>query len=149
MPAVEASALEKHRNSSVSATSAALMKRNGRSASAFPQPLQRHETDDIKEEPTMIVHPEPSAIIPDRRIYERRESGVRSYARSMPRQFVRAQGVWMHDSNGGRYLDFLSGCSRSEEHTSELQSLMRISYAVFCLKKQMINNEFTSTHKRK
>ncbi|HEY9578358.1 MAG TPA: diaminobutyrate--2-oxoglutarate transaminase [Rhizorhapis sp.] len=59
----------------------------------------------------MIVHPEPSAIIPDRRIYERRESGVRSYARSMPRQFVRAQGVWMHDSNGGRYLDFLSGCS--------------------------------------
>src|SRR3546814_5238103 len=28
-------------------------------------------------------------------------------------------------------------CSRSEEHTSELQSLMRISYAVFCLKKQM------------
>src|SRR3546814_4640780 len=27
-------------------------------------------------------------------------------------------------------------CGRSEEHTSELQSLMRISYAVFCLKKQ-------------
>src|SRR3546814_3151489 len=27
-------------------------------------------------------------------------------------------------------------CPRSEEHTSELQSLMRISYAVFCLKKQ-------------
>src|SRR3546814_2484085 len=29
-----------------------------------------------------------------------------------------------------------SRCSRSEEHTSELQSLMRISYAVFCLKKK-------------
>src|SRR3546814_7308083 len=29
---------------------------------------------------------------------------------------------------------------RSEEHTSELQSLMRISYAVFCLKKKKINN---------
>src|SRR3546814_7173985 len=28
--------------------------------------------------------------------------------------------------------------SRSEEHTSELQSLMRISYAVFCLKKKII-----------
>src|SRR3546814_6488776 len=28
------------------------------------------------------------------------------------------------------------GISRSEEHTSELQSLMRISYAVFCLKKK-------------
>src|SRR3546814_3486005 len=32
--------------------------------------------------------------------------------------------------------------SRSEEHTSELQSLMRISYAVFCLKKK--NNEHTT-----
>src|SRR3546814_5594892 len=29
----------------------------------------------------------------------------------------------------------LTSCVRSEEHTSELQSLMRISYAVFCLKK--------------
>src|SRR3546814_1168334 len=32
---------------------------------------------------------------------------------------------------------------RSEEHTSELQSLMRISYAVFCLKKQ--KNKITNT----
>src|SRR3546814_3085400 len=30
----------------------------------------------------------------------------------------------------------VTSCSRSEEHTSELQSLMRISYAVFCLKKK-------------
>src|SRR3546814_1286688 len=30
--------------------------------------------------------------------------------------------------------------SRSEEHTSELQSLMRISYAVFCLKKKKTKN---------
>src|SRR3546814_8420470 len=30
--------------------------------------------------------------------------------------------------------------ARSEEHTSELQSLMRISYAVFCLKKKKDNN---------
>src|SRR3546814_5194065 len=30
--------------------------------------------------------------------------------------------------------------SRSEEHTSELQSLMRISYAVFCLKKKTTHN---------
>src|SRR3546814_6258489 len=33
-----------------------------------------------------------------------------------------------------------SGWTRSEEHTSELQSLMRISYAVFCLKKKKKNN---------
>src|SRR3546814_2122709 len=33
---------------------------------------------------------------------------------------------------------------RSEEHTSELQSLMRISYAVFCLKKKKYHIHFTS-----
>src|SRR3546814_7004448 len=37
---------------------------------------------------------------------------------------------------------------RSEEHTSELQSLMRISYAVFCLKKKKYNtiNKLTHIH---
>src|SRR3546814_7903783 len=40
----------------------------------------------------------------------------------------------------------LSAC-RSEEHTSELQSLMRISYAVFCLKKK-INNKTYMNHKQ-
>src|SRR3546814_9921203 len=35
---------------------------------------------------------------------------------------------------------------RSEEHTSELQSLMRISYAVFCLKKKKKTNTETQTH---
>src|SRR3546814_13678465 len=37
---------------------------------------------------------------------------------------------------------------RSEEHTSELQSLMRISYAVFCLKKKnitLLNNKYEET----
>src|SRR3546814_4395951 len=36
---------------------------------------------------------------------------------------------------------------RSEEHTSELQSLMRISYAVFCLKKQKTNYVTTKTER--
>src|SRR3546814_4240085 len=35
------------------------------------------------------------------------------------------------------------GQQRSEEHTSELQSLMRISYAVFCLKKKKSENDNT------
>src|SRR3546814_7439825 len=34
---------------------------------------------------------------------------------------------------------------RSEEHTTELQSLMRISYAVFCLKKKKKSSEYTNT----
>src|SRR3546814_4635985 len=45
----------------------------------------------------------------------------------------------------GFFLDFIEiiFVVRSEEHTSELQSLMRISYAVFCLKTQK-NNEHQS-----
>src|SRR3546814_9301846 len=44
------------------------------------------------------------------------------------------------DPTGGDYLDLVAPdrreeAFRSEEHTSELQSLMRITYAVFCLKK--------------
>src|SRR3546814_10429735 len=35
---------------------------------------------------------------------------------------------------------------RSEEHTSELQSLMRISYAVFCLKKKRNNTKIRTQH---
>src|SRR3546814_7135295 len=40
-----------------------------------------------------------------------------------------------HDDGEDWFGDILASV-RSEEHTSELQSLMRISYAVFCLKKQ-------------
>src|SRR3546814_11117321 len=39
------------------------------------------------------------------------------------------------------------GQFRSEEHTSELQSLMRISYAVFCLKKKIKQKQKAYTHK--
>src|SRR3546814_4259786 len=42
-----------------------------------------------------------------------------------------------------RYIDDCLAGKRSEEHTSELQSLMRISYAVFCLKKK---TEMNNTH---
>src|SRR3546814_5993439 len=57
--------------------------------------------------------------------------------------------------NYGRWSPFiridgalvLDGLVRSEEHTSELQSLMRISYAVFCLKKKT-NNTSTTHHNR-
>src|SRR3546814_7373437 len=42
---------------------------------------------------------------------------------------------------GTGYVDCRLQCMRSEEHTSELQSLMRISYAVFCLKKKNQNNQ--------
>src|SRR3546814_4510440 len=44
----------------------------------------------------------------------------------------------------GVRIGFMVAPERSEEHTSELQSLMRISYAVFCLKKK-IKHRITAT----
>src|SRR3546814_2905524 len=49
-------------------------------------------------------------------------------------QYRNAEGI-KRRMNLGRF-----GVLRSEEHTSELQSLMRISYAVFCLKKKIKSN---------
>src|SRR3546814_10509175 len=60
--------------------------------------------------------------------------------------------TWRDDAHGsmqvvsgpiGRQRVHYEAPPRSEEHTSELQSLMRISYAVFCLKKKKI----TPSHK--
>src|SRR3546814_5328134 len=60
----------------------------------------------------------------------------RHLLRAAARQFVEGdvQHWWLPHSGG-----------RSEEHTSELQSLMRISYAVFCLKKKTILDTDRST----
>src|SRR3546814_8735438 len=59
----------------------------------------------------------------------RRPSGIRRRARDRERQHPAQAG---HDVRNPQAV----GGQRSEEHTSELQSLMRISYAVFCLKKK-------------
>src|SRR3546814_4359799 len=45
-------------------------------------------------------------------------------------------GQASYQSETVNFANALGGALRSEEHTSELQSLMRISYAVFCLKKK-------------
>src|SRR3546814_3612268 len=50
-------------------------------------------------------------------------------------QYGPGPNVEAYAKDGSSILGRLGG-SRSEEHTSELQSLMRISYAVFCLKKK-------------
>src|SRR3546814_9279922 len=47
---------------------------------------------------------------------------------------IKRQGIDYYCGSGN--CDTLPVLLRSEEHTSELQSLMRISYAVFCLKKK-------------
>src|SRR3546814_6588281 len=53
----------------------------------------------------------------------------------------------LDDETPSAYVERLARGKRSEEHTSELQSLMRISYAVFCLKKKITKNNNATTHK--
>src|SRR3546814_2040742 len=56
-------------------------------------------------------------------------------------------GTWRDNAYPGCACDVpshLYSYSRSEEHTSELQSLMRISYAVFCLKKKTHQNTYNT-----
>src|SRR3546814_2539780 len=55
-----------------------------------------------------------------------------------PRALARQPAAHFHPH--GPSARSRGGTKRSEEHTSELQSLMRISYAVFCLKKKKQNN---------
>src|SRR3546814_7124284 len=83
--------------------------------------LQSFEVEQFVFASTMLVH-KPTAT-PEERISEESPIGA-SWA--YPQSKVGTEAL-LHERHGN---------IRSEEHTSELQSLMRISYAVFCLKKK-------------
>src|SRR3546814_2446591 len=72
---------------------------------------------------------------------ERWSVGIKRQRRDLARHFAL---IWLDDLKHQlfRCVERL----RSEEHTSELQSLMRISYAVFCLKKNTQHNTITQSH---
>src|SRR3546814_5026908 len=77
----------------------------------------------------VLAHQEGAAGEPDRRVGD-----PRALALAVRRRHLRAVvGV---ATRRDASEDDERGKKRSEEHTSELQSLMRISYAVFCLKKK-------------
>src|SRR3546814_4318501 len=74
-------------------------------------------------------------------------STVRSRARSSsskPSRNGRSR-TWSRPRNRRSPATTATSAARSEEHTSELQSLMRISYAVFCLKKKNQKKRTTNT----
>src|SRR3546814_8016973 len=71
----------------------------------------------------------PSSRLPPTVARQRSPTTRRPTSRQITVEMVRT--TLEHAGNGGR--------DRSEEHTSELQSLMRISYAVFCLQKKNKN----------
>src|SRR3546814_4787797 len=63
--------------------------------------------------------------------------------RSISDDWFFSAGGFYREDDGVRDTQFPA--NRSEEHTSELQSLMRISYAVFCLKKKKTHSTHTTT----
>src|SRR3546814_7637007 len=91
-----------------------------------------------------------------------REAGLMDSTRNAPDSFL-SMGLRGTSAEAGRRDDMqrraqrmkfglLAVIVRSEEHTSELQSLMRISYAVFCLKKKkkkLINKKKNNTNDTK
>src|SRR3546814_4726433 len=73
----------------------------------------------------------------------------RAYAAKNPAAWFYEKPITLEDHQNSKWIQEpwlrLLDC-RSEEHTSELQSLMRISYAVFCLKKKTKCNIHTNYH---
>src|SRR3546814_986798 len=109
-----------------------------------------HQLQGIEQEPNVYMGPSATAMVRraeqvaarEGRAYEpvtavgQHNAGV--VERAGLRQYIERGTEWLRDM-GQRIA------GRSEEHTSELQSLMRISYAVFCLKKQKNRQRLTIT----
>src|SRR3546814_1006621 len=99
----------------------------------------RHEGPDTERQGAQVAAQrdgipadQPSAGLPDLRPGRRvRTAGPVAGLRPFGLALLRAQ------ARGGRRGHGPAGRPRSDEHTSELQSLMRTSYAVFCLKKKI------------
>src|SRR3546814_2667091 len=106
------------------------------------RPPRSTRTDTLFPYTTLFRSQEPAGGVRDGECV----AGVRRLARPRPagsngraRRRARSHVAQWHRSGGARKRR-----QRSEEHTSELQSLMRISYAVFCLKKK--NKKYTQLH---
>src|SRR3546814_10029768 len=79
----------------------------------------------------------PGARLGDLAVLGRAHAGHADCTHDLPARDQRQSALQRHHAGGRQY-------ARSEEHTSELQSLMSISYAVFCLKKQHNTTNITS-----
>src|SRR3546814_3169511 len=77
---------------------------------------------------------EPMTVLVD--YFAREVTDALTYCRRFPRRAAEGSLSVRIDTPGGRFIEGLDPPQRSEEHTSELQSLMRISYAGLCLKKK-------------
>src|SRR3546814_10877571 len=94
---------------------------------------------------TTVLTPEAAeliGVIADAVAPDQGELTIRGHTDSLPYKAGTSGNNW--SLSAGR-AEATRQALRSEEHTSELQSLMRISYAVFCLKKQKTTT-YSQTH---
>src|SRR3546814_9040672 len=76
-------------------------------------------------------------------LLEHDDAGALAHHEAVADFVPRPRGLLRGLVEGGRQGPRRGEAGRSEEHTSELQSLMRISYAVFCLNKKKISQQST------
>src|SRR3546814_3781320 len=94
------------------------------------RPPRSTRTDTLVPYTTLFRSPRPNW--PCARIPRKNERKPAATGVGLPKGDTTGQSTALSGARGKRREPHL----RSEEHTSELQSLMRISYAVFCLKKK-------------
>src|SRR3546814_4095448 len=95
-----------------------LIARPYRSIRKLEAPVAEYATKNMKAARAKVNAAQIAAALQENDLSDTRLSDIRRPSHSSPKPYT------AHPSAGGT--------SRSEEHTSELQSLMRISYAVFC-----------------
>src|SRR3546814_7335570 len=112
----------------------------GRLSRIWPQGCWQSGPTPAPDAPAVWSRYRSPAVTDNASLQQRRQAAIpRGVATAMPIFAARAENAELWDADGRRHVDFAGGIAvlnRSEEHTSELQSLMRISYAVFCLKKK-------------
>src|SRR3546814_2455837 len=116
--------------------------RSTRTDTLFPYPtlFRSHRNRDLRLDPRPEQGSGAQGQDPAHRRLRTVEVHAQAHGREAPRDEQEQPGRGARGVQGVR--------ARSEEHTSELQSLMRISYAVFCLKKKKHQKELMSTTKR-
>src|SRR3546814_9822011 len=125
-----------------------LFRSSGHQRRPFGQPCRFRRADEGDEEGRRIDQARTRPVSRDGglravRLRSRRLDPEAPQSRRAPHRAFEAGPVFAASVRGAGGVDLLrrerlSGWHRSEEHTSELQSLMRISYAVFCLKKKKL-----------
>src|SRR3546814_6580880 len=110
------------------------------------RPPRSTRTDTLFPYTTLFRSPRTQAGTTDNQTPEQAPDPA-MWTRKPGKSHGRERGIGAKDSQAGAVRR--AGPDRSEEHTSELQSLMRISYAVFCLKKKTKTKTTTRQDKYK